>query len=95
MEVLGSAVSRPRLRESVIAANRDYMVSLGRMFAIARDRGWLALDFPPTELAMWFTGVVLGRHLAETDPVFFDPTVQDRVTDLVLVAMFTGNPLRT
>lgn len=93
MEVLGSAVSRPRLRDSVNAANRHYMESLGRMFTIARDRGWLAVDFPSKDLALWITGVVLGRHLADTDPAFVDATVHDRITDQILIAMFTGRPL--
>ena len=91
MEVLGSAISRPRLRESVIAANREHMAIVGSLFELARDRGWLAVDFPVNDLAVWFTGTVLGRHLAETDPDFFDPSVHDRITDLVLVSMFAGS----
>jgi hypothetical protein len=95
MEVLGSAVSRPRLRESVIQSNREYMTIVGALFEFARERGWLAVELPVHDLSIWFTGLVLGRHLAETDPAFFDPSVYDRITDLVLVAMFNGQPLRT
>ena len=92
-EVLGSAVSRPRLRESVIAANREYMQIVGSMFSRIRERGWLAVDFPVNDLALWFTSLVLGRHLAETDPDFFDPKMYDRITDQVLIAMFSGRPI--
>lgn len=95
MEVLGSAVSRPRLRESVIASNREYMTIVGNLFEFARERGWLAVGHSGHDLAVWFTGVVLGRHLAETDPAFFDASVYDQVTDSVLVAMITGGSLRT
>lgn len=91
-EVLGSAVSRPRLRESVIAANREYMTIVGSLFSFARDRGWLALDYPVQDLAVWCTGVVLGRHLSETDPEFFDPAQYDRITDAVLTAAIFGRP---
>ena len=90
MEVLGSAISRPRLRESVVAANREHMTIVGSLFSFARDRGWLALDFPVEDLAVWCTGVVLGRHLSETDPEFFDPVQYDRITDAVLTAAIFG-----
>ena len=78
----------------MIASNREYMTIVGNLFDFARERGWLAVDHPGHDLAVWFTGVVLGRHLAETDPAFFDASVYDEVTDRVLVAMITGRPLQ-
>jgi len=90
IEVLGSAVSRPRLHESVIEADRKVQDQVADLLGVAKARGWLKVDFPVGELSVWFFGLVLGRHLAESDTARGEIKVWDQITEFVFMSMILG-----
>lgn len=90
IEVLGSAVSRPSLRNKVIEVHRHQAAVLASLLAIIKERGWMAVDANPHDLAMWWIGLVLSRHLAEMDPDCFDTTQWDHVTEQTVRWMILG-----
>lgn len=80
IEVLGSAVTREKLQEKIREANRIQAKNLGALLAIAKDRQWLSLDVDPKDLSIWWTGLVLSRHLVEIDPTELDADAWDTIT---------------
>ena len=80
IEVLGAAVTREKLQEKIREANRTQAKNLGALLAIAKDRQWLSLDVDPQDLSIWWTGLVLSRHLVEIDPAGLDAHAWDHIT---------------
>ena len=80
MEVLGSAITREKLQEKIREANRVQAKNLGALLAIAKDRQWLSLDVDAEDLSIWWTGLVLSRHLVEIDPTGLDAEAWDYIT---------------
>ena len=87
IEVLGSAVSRPDLMATVVAASRAHIDKFEMPLRIAEARGWLKPGVPIRHFAQWWVGLVLSRFLFEIDPEGFDPASWDAVTDSVLDAL--------
>lgn len=87
IEVLGSSVSRPALGEEVQRANRDFTLQMAGFLSIIRDRWHVPLEFDPMSLAAWWVGLILSRHLVESDPSFVDPVEWDAITDAVVVRL--------
>ncbi len=67
VEVLGSAVSRPRLRALIAEADTQAARRLGALLRIAQDRGWLTVQFDLDVAAAWWFGMINGRYLVEGD----------------------------
>lgn len=65
--VLGSAVTRPVLREAIVAINREEVDLLGRAFEVGVRRGWTPFVHDPRTVAYWWWGMINGRHLVEID----------------------------
>ena len=65
VEVLGSAVSRPALRESISDVHRQAVATLAKVVGYGQKRGWFRSEFSPSALASWWYGVIFGRHLVE------------------------------
>jgi hypothetical protein len=80
IEVLGSAISRESLQEKLREANRRQAQDLGALLAIAQERQWLSLDVDAEDLSIWWTGLVLSRHLVEIDPAGLDAEAWDYIT---------------
>ncbi len=80
IEVLGSAITREKLQEKIREANRVQAKNLGALLAIAKDRQWLSLDVAAEDLSIWWTGLVLSRHLVEIDPAGLDAEAWDYIT---------------
>ena len=80
IEVLGSAITREKLQEKIREANRVQAKNLGALLAIAKDRQWLSLDVDAEDLSIWWTGLVLSRHLVEIDPTGLDAEAWDYIT---------------
>ena len=87
IEVLGSAVSRPELMASVLAASRTHIDKFELPLRIAEARGWLKPGVPIRHFAQWWVGLVLTRFFFEIDPESFDPASWDAVTDSVLESL--------
>lgn len=84
IEVLGSAVSRPALHASVQAAADDHTSELAAIIQFAQERGWVSTQFSAATHAAWWTGLVLSRHLVETEPQRHDVDQWDGLTEHVL-----------
>jgi AcrR family transcriptional regulator len=87
IEVVGAAVTREKLQEKIREANRTQAKNLGALIQIAKDREWLALDATAEDLSMWWTGVVLSRHLVEMDPTGLDVRAWDDITIAMMHSM--------
>jgi AcrR family transcriptional regulator len=91
IEALGAAVSRPVLQASLIEANRRQSEAFGEVLQIAQEEGWLRVDCEPVDLAAWWTGLVLSRHLIEIDSDNFDSDVWTQITNWTIGQMI-GDP---
>lgn len=66
-EVIGSAVSRPELREAVALANRVYVSGLAGEVDRWTQEGWVHPRFSSQELAEWWAVQVHGHYFVESD----------------------------
>ncbi len=88
IEALGAAVSRPILQASLAEATRRQIHAFAEILQIGREEGWLRFDVDSKDLAMWWSGMILGRHLAEIDSDNFDPGQWDAITKWVIGQFF-------
>lgn len=88
IEVLGSAASRPSLLANVVSSNRIPAGRFADHLRIAESRGWLRPEVDVHDLAQWWIGVLLSRHLFEIDPERFSLASWDAITESVLRSMF-------
>lgn len=65
VDVLGSSVSRPELREQLAETDRQVCHELAELLLIAHDRGWIDMPFDLDAAAMWWFGMLNGRFLVE------------------------------
>lgn len=63
IQVLGSAVSRPKLTEEVVDATKRAMELTTRVVEIPIERGWIDADVDSEGIALWWISLTLGRHL--------------------------------
>ena len=89
VEALGAAVSRPVLQASLIEANRRQAELFGEVLQIAREEGWLRVDVDPLDLAAWWTGLMLSRHLIEIDSTNFDPDIWTQISSWTVGQMIS------
>jgi AcrR family transcriptional regulator len=66
-EVLGSAVSRPDLRDAVVLANRVFVSWLANEIERWRANAWIETQYSSHELAEWWAVQIHGRHFVEVD----------------------------
>lgn len=87
VEVLGSAVSRPVLLASVVEVSRVQTERFATYLGIAKSRGWLKPEVRVKDLARWWIGALLSRHMFEIDKE--DSLVEnwDAVTEFVMRSM--------
>ncbi|CAB4897456.1 unannotated protein [freshwater metagenome] len=64
-QVLGSAVSRPALQESVGEVHRQTVATLAKVLGYGQKRGWFRPEFSSSAVAAWWFGAIFGRHLVE------------------------------
>lgn len=88
IEALGAAVSRPALQASLAEASRRQYAALAEVLEIANEEGWLRVDVETRDLAVWWSGLILSRHLVEIDPEHFDAAEWDTITEWVVRSMF-------
>ena len=65
IQVLGSAATRPDLRDAVRTAHQYVVAELAKVFAYGQRRGWVHKDFTSTEISEWWYSLITGRHIAE------------------------------
>jgi AcrR family transcriptional regulator len=91
IDVLGSAVSRPALMASVVAANRALADQIEMPMRLAEARGWLNPGVPIRDFTHWWVGLMLSRFMFEIDPDGFDGASWDALTDQVLRHVVMGS----
>jgi AcrR family transcriptional regulator len=67
-DVIGSAQSRPALKEAIAAATRESNQGIADVISHGQSKGWVRDDINPLAFAVWYTGMVNGRILYEMDP---------------------------
>ena len=63
IQVLGSAVSRPKLTSEIVEATRRAVDLTSELVAIAIRRGWITPTFSDDAIALWWLSLTMGRHL--------------------------------
>ena len=67
-DVLGSAMSRPKLKIAVAQAQSISHQLLAGTISFAQAQGWVRPELDPLAFAVWYTGMVNGRLVYEIDP---------------------------
>lgn len=80
IEVLGSAVSRPMLREKIRIAMWEHTQLLGGIVRQAQEQGLVSKKFQANMIASWWAGLMLSRHTIEIDPDRYDAAEWDEIT---------------
>lgn len=79
-QVLGAAMSRPLLLESVSKRQRETFLRFGGVIEGAKSRGQARSDLETAPTALWFQGVQLGRILSEMNPALSESEVWSTLT---------------
>ena len=90
IEVLGSASSRPELMKFVVEANRAHARQLASILRLAQAHGWLRNDVGARDLAQWWVGLTLSRHIVEIDKDEFSTESWDAISDSIMRSMIIG-----
>jgi len=67
-DVLGSAQSRPGLKQAIVDATRESSEGIAYVISHGQSKGWVRDDINPSAFAAWYTGMVNGRIIYELDP---------------------------
>lgn len=79
-DVLGSAMSRPDLKQAVAEAQAQSHILLSGAVAYAQSQGWVRPELDTMAFAVWYTGMVNGRIVYEIDPQQCDSSSWDELT---------------
>lgn len=92
LDVLGSSVARPALREAIIAANNAARLQLEQFIDHARSRGWalVGTDISTRDVAMWLHGLWNGRYLVDITDDAEQIAGWDAVTTQVVELLMAG-----
>lgn len=66
-EVIGSAVSRPELREKIVEIDRAYANQIAASLTFAYEQGWIRADVNLEAVTMWGLALVNSRLSIEFD----------------------------
>ena len=92
LDVLGSSVSRPALRDEIERANVEARTQLERFLEHARSKGWAltGTDIATSDVAMWLHGLWNGRYLVDITGEITEIEGWDRVTMRVIELLVFG-----
>jgi len=90
-DVLGSAQSRPHLRDAVALAQRESHDLLSATLRELQSRGWVREDLDTDAFAVWYTGMVNGRVVLEIDPTQCDGDAWNEIARLATVSLLRGH----
>jgi len=93
VDVLGSSVSRPSLRDQLAEVDQQVAREVAALLLIAHDRGWINMPFDLETAAMWWYGMLNGRYMLEHTADAARLAEWDRIaTTAMLAVVFTDNP---
>ncbi len=90
-DVLGSAQSRPHLREALSLAQRESHDLLSATLREMQRRGWVREDLDTDAFAVWYTGMVNGRVVLEIDPTQCGGDAWNEIARMATVALLKGS----
>lgn len=64
-EVIGSSVSRPKLRQEIQRIDREYAIEIAHAYQPAVEKGWIAKDKNLEAIAIWSQGIVNMRLMVD------------------------------
>ena len=89
VEVIGSSVSRPELRELIAGIDKEYAVTIALAYQSAVDRGWMSSDKNLEAIALWAQGLVNNRYMPDEMASPEDSVAWDELTrTAILSALF-------
>ena len=65
VEVIGSSVSRPQLRELIAAIDKEYSVSIALAYQPAVEKGWVSSGKNLEAIALWAQGLLNTRYMVD------------------------------
>jgi len=65
VEVIGSSVSRPQLRELIAAIDKEYSVSIALAYQPAVEKGWISTGKNLEAIALWAQGLLNTRYMVD------------------------------
>lgn len=71
-DVLGSAMSRPELKQAVAQAQATSHQILSGAIRFAQEKGWVRGELDSLAFAIWYTGMINGRLVYEIEPTQCD-----------------------
>lgn len=86
-DVMGSAISRPVLMQSIVEASRAHADKVALSLELAQARGWITTNVTARDLAHWWVGLISSRIFFEIDPVGFNVDNWDELTEITLRSM--------
>ena len=89
-DVLGSAMSRPELKEAVAQAQRESHLLLDSTLTYAQAQGWVLPELDTMAFSVWYTGMVNGRLVYEIDPTQCSAAAWDKIAVDVTVSTLCG-----
>lgn len=67
-EVIGSSVSRPKLREQLLRIDWEYATLIAAAYKKAIENGWISKDKNHQVISLWVQGLVNSRYLFDENP---------------------------
>lgn len=86
-DVLGSAISRPLLMQSIVEASRSHAEKVAMSIEVAQGRGWISANVTSRDLAHWWIGLISTRIFFEIDRESFNIESWDALTKHTLRSM--------
>lgn len=91
-EVIGSAVSRPALREQVVLIDKDYSRAITEAFDTAFESGWISPEVSCVAMTMWAMLLIESRTSVEfTDEPEWGAEWNQLSKTAIMAAMFGAN----
>jgi AcrR family transcriptional regulator len=89
VEVIGSSVSRPQLRELIAAIDKEYSVSIALAYQSAVEKGWMSSGKNLEAIALWAQGLLNTRYMVDATASDEDANTWNELTrQSILSALF-------
>ena len=89
VEVIGSSVSRPQLRELIAGIDQEYSVSIALAYQSAVEKGWMSSGKNLEAIALWAQGLLNTRYMVDAAASDEDANTWNELTrQSILSALF-------
>jgi AcrR family transcriptional regulator len=89
VEVIGSSVSRPELRQLIAEIDKEYAVTIALAYQPAVDQGWMPTSKNFEAVALWAQGLVNTRYMFDETASAEDSASWNQLTrQAIMTAIF-------